>query len=183
MPALLRYPGSAGAQSCQGRSSLDRACAPGGTWQLSGSTDRQDQPNRSVHASRGTSGHQPVRQGDDDGAVARLGQGLITHRAAKRRPYRMPSADLMRPLIGSAAWRSACRWSCYGQSASAWRVVADSAGTTGGLGSCCPGPMAGIGIIRCGRASPGTGSGRWRPAGPAVPRRAHLLAGTFPVAV
>ena len=40
-----------------------------------------------------------------------------------------------------------------------------------------------IGIIRCGRASPGTGSGRWRPAGPAVPRRAHRLAGTFPVAV
>jgi hypothetical protein len=34
-------------------------------------------------------------------------------------------------------------------------------------------PMAGIGIIRCGRASPGTGSGRWRPAGPAAPRRAH----------
>jgi len=28
MPALLRRPGSAGAQLCQGRSSLDRACAP-----------------------------------------------------------------------------------------------------------------------------------------------------------
>ena len=28
MPALLRRPGSAGARPCQGRSSLDRACAP-----------------------------------------------------------------------------------------------------------------------------------------------------------
>jgi hypothetical protein len=28
MPALLRYPGSAGARPCPGRSSLDRACAP-----------------------------------------------------------------------------------------------------------------------------------------------------------
>ena len=28
MPALLRYQGSAGARPCQGRSSLDRACAP-----------------------------------------------------------------------------------------------------------------------------------------------------------
>src|SRR6185437_3059122 len=28
MPSLLRHPGSAGARPCQGRSSLDRACAP-----------------------------------------------------------------------------------------------------------------------------------------------------------
>src|SRR5579864_6696675 len=28
MPALLRYQGSAGAQPCQGRSSLDRTCSP-----------------------------------------------------------------------------------------------------------------------------------------------------------
>jgi len=42
MPALLRYPGSAGARRS------------GGIWQLSGSTDRQDQPIRSVHAFRGT---------------------------------------------------------------------------------------------------------------------------------
>ncbi len=28
MPALLRRPGSAGARPCQGRSSLDRTCAP-----------------------------------------------------------------------------------------------------------------------------------------------------------
>src|SRR3974377_1132102 len=41
-------------------SALSRSFLPGqdlrsgGTWQLSGSTDRQDQPNRSVHAFRGT---------------------------------------------------------------------------------------------------------------------------------
>jgi hypothetical protein len=35
MTALLRSPGSAGARPCQGRSSLDRTCAPaeGGSYQ------------------------------------------------------------------------------------------------------------------------------------------------------
>jgi hypothetical protein len=58
MPALLRYQGSAGAQPCQGRSSLDRALLSGRTWQLSGSTDKHDQPNQSVHAFRGTAHEQ-----------------------------------------------------------------------------------------------------------------------------
>ena len=54
MPALPRRPASAGARSLS-RSFLpgQGACAPAGIWQLSGSTDRQDQPNRSVHAFRG----------------------------------------------------------------------------------------------------------------------------------
>jgi hypothetical protein len=54
MPSLLRHPGCPGARPCPGRSSLDRACAPGVTWQLSRSEDRNDQLNHSVHALRGT---------------------------------------------------------------------------------------------------------------------------------
>ena len=54
MPPLLRYPVSAGARPCPGRSSpgltaprglhLDTACAPALTWQLTRSRDNQDQP-------------------------------------------------------------------------------------------------------------------------------------------
>jgi len=54
MPPLLRHPVCPGAQPCPGRSSLDRPCAPGVTWQLSRSEDKHDQSNQSVHALRGT---------------------------------------------------------------------------------------------------------------------------------
>ena len=64
MSPLLRHLVSAGARRCQGRSSsgltalrglhLDSACAPAVIWQLRRSEDRQDQPNQSVHAFRGT---------------------------------------------------------------------------------------------------------------------------------
>ena len=56
MPPLLRHPVCPGAQPCPGRSSLDRPCAPGVTWQLSRSEDKHDQSNQSVHALRGTRG-------------------------------------------------------------------------------------------------------------------------------
>jgi uncharacterized membrane protein len=54
MPSLPRHRVCPGARPCPGRSSLDRACAPGITWQLSRSEDKHDQPNQSVHALRGT---------------------------------------------------------------------------------------------------------------------------------
>jgi hypothetical protein len=54
MPSLPRRPVCPGARPCPGRSSLDRTCAPGVTWQLSQSEDRHDQLNHSVHALRGT---------------------------------------------------------------------------------------------------------------------------------
>ncbi len=64
MPRLLRSPASAGAQPGPGRSSagltalrglhLDSASAPAITWQLEEAGQKQDQPNQSVHAFRGT---------------------------------------------------------------------------------------------------------------------------------
>jgi hypothetical protein len=71
MIPLPCHPVSAGARPGPGRPSsgptalrglhLDRTCAPAITWQLTGSGDRQDQPNQSVHTFRGTppkaSGH------------------------------------------------------------------------------------------------------------------------------
>ena len=71
-------------------SALSRSFLPGqslrsgGTWQLSESTDRQDQPNRSVHAFRGT----PIHEGH------RLWPGIQSWAEELRaffRPYRTPA--------------------------------------------------------------------------------------------
>ena len=74
MSPLLRHLVSAGARRCQGRSSsgltalrglhLDSACAPAVIWQLRRSEDRQDQPNQSVHAFRGTPAAESSHRGD-----------------------------------------------------------------------------------------------------------------------
>ena len=53
MPALLRHPGSAGARPCQGRSSLDRACAPAHHGSHRGARTGTISPIKSVHAFSG----------------------------------------------------------------------------------------------------------------------------------
>src|ERR1700744_2253592 len=72
MPALLRRPGSAGARPSRGRPCLDRACAPA-EYGSSGSTDKQDQPNQSVHVFRGTS----IRPADTGESVDTYGQPRV----------------------------------------------------------------------------------------------------------
>ena len=116
MPALLRRP-SIGRCSSLSRSSLPgQALRSGATWQLSGSTDRQDQPIRSVHAFRGT----PLRPGEDgvvdDGRVGPGGGDAAERQLAQVETVGQYAQDVARGPVSAGAGpvqsRSSSRVTC-----------------------------------------------------------------------